>query len=355
MTYLDEEKSEKKGTYMTLEELLGKAVEKLATDVHLTAGISPKCRVNGELVELSPEAVESAEIGRLLEYYLTDEVKERFIKNGEADFSYSLPSIGRFRVNLFKQRGNTAAAIRLFPKKIPTPVELDLPQGVINLALEMRGLTIVTGPAGGGKTTTIASLINVINHIRKAHIITIEDPIEYLYHHDRSIVNQREIGIDTMSYKDALAAALREDADVIFVGELDCCETVNLALMAAETGHMVFTAMHTMDCVSAIQRIVDMFPPYNQPQIRSQLGNVLGAVICRQLLTSMHGGKRVPAFEVLYNNAEIKQMLVEDRISQIPLAMKNGKEEGMQLMDDAIYNLYLRQEIDEETMKKYSG
>ncbi|MBR5338190.1 MAG: PilT/PilU family type 4a pilus ATPase [Lachnospiraceae bacterium] len=340
---------------MTLEELLNTAVEKLATDVHLTSGISPRCRVNGELVELFPDKMDSAEIGRMIEYYLTDDVKERFIKNGEADFSYSLPSTGRFRVNLFRQRGNLAAAIRLFPKKIPTPNDLDIPYGVVELTRLQRGLIIVTGPTGGGKTTTLASLIDVINHTRKVHIITIEDPIEYLYHHDKAIVNQREIGIDTMSYRDALYAALREDADVILVGELDCCETVNLALMAAETGHMVFTAMHTMDCVSAIQRIIDMFPPYNQPQIRSQLGNVLNAVICRQLLSSVRGGGRVPAFELMFNNAEIKQLLQEDKIAQIPLAMKKGRAEGMQLMDDAIYNLYLRQEIDEETMKKFSG
>ena len=340
---------------MTLEELLTIAVEKRATDVHLTSGISPRCRVNGQIVELTDEKIDSAEIGRLIEYYLTDDVKERFIKNGEADFSYSLPSIGRFRVNLFRQRGNLAASIRLFPKKIPTPEDLKLPAGIVEMTRQLRGLTIVTGPTGGGKTTTLASLIDEINHTSSVHIITIEDPIEYLYHHDRAIVNQREIGIDTMSYKDALYAALREDADVIFVGELDCCDTVNLALMAAETGHMVFTAMHTMDCVSAIQRIIDMFPPYNQPQIRSQLGNVLNAVICRQLLPGVQGKGRVPAFEVVYNNAEVKQLLMEDKVALIPTAMKRGRAEGMQLMDDAIYNLYLRQEIDEETMKKYSG
>ena len=338
----------------TLEELLIEAGEQHATDLHFTAGIAPRIRVNGELIPLNDEVMESEDIRKLIEDYLTDDVREKFEKCGEADFSYSMPGTGRFRVNMFKQRGNIALAIRLFQKKIPTPEELRLPERVIELTRQSKGLIIVTGPTGGGKTTTLASLINEINHTRNVHIVTIEDPIEYLYHHDRAIVNQREIGIDTLSYHDALAAALRENADVILVGELDSVETVNLALMAADTGHLVFSAMHTVDCVSALQRLVDMFPPHNQSQVRIQLGNVLNAVICRQLLTNARGGERVAAFEVLFNNPEIKSLLREDKIGQIPTAMKNYRTQGMQIMNDAIYNLYLKQEIDEETMKMLS-
>ena len=238
---------------MNLEQLLILAEEKRASDVHLTVGISPRCRINGKLVELWEERMNAETIATLIEPLLTAEITERLKTTGEADFSYSLPLIGRFRVNVFKQRNNYAVAIRLFPNEIPTPEELRLPTKVVELTKKKRGLTIVTGPTGGGKTTTVASLINEINHNQSVHVITIEDPIEYLYRHDKAMVNQREIGIDTFSYKDALAAALRENTDVIFVGELDDYETVNLALMAAETGHMVFTTMHTVDCVSTIQ------------------------------------------------------------------------------------------------------
>ncbi len=340
---------------MNLEQLLILAEEKRASDVHLTVGISPRCRINGKLVELWEERMNAETIATLIEPLLTAEITERLKTTGEADFSYSLPLIGRFRVNVFKQRNNYAVAIRLFPNEIPTPEELRLPTKVVELTKKKRGLTIVTGPTGGGKTTTVASLINEINHNQSVHVITIEDPIEYLYRHDKAMVNQREIGIDTFSYKDALAAALRENTDVIFVGELDDYETVNLALMAAETGHMVFTTMHTVDCVSTIQRIVDMFPPYHQSQIRTQLGNVLNAVISQQLLSSAQGGRRVAAFEVMYNNPEIRQLLREDKVNQIPSVIKKYKLEGMQIMDDAVYNLYLKQEIDEETMKKFSS
>lgn len=338
---------------MNLEELLALAEEKKASDVHLTVGISPRARVNGELVELTDERMDSTTIFKLIENLYTPEIESKISETGEADFSYSTPKIGRFRVNVFKQRSNLAVAIRLFPNEIPTPQELKLPTGVIELTRQKRGLTLVTGPTGGGKTTTVASLINEINHTQNVHVITIEDPIEYLYKHDKAMVNQREIGIDTASYKDALSACLRENSDVIFVGELDNSDTVTLALMAAETGHLVISTMHTMDCVSTIQRIVDMYPPHNQTQIRSQLGNVLNAIICQQLLTNAQGKERVAAFEVMYNTPEIRKLLREDKIGQIPAVMK--RSQGMQVMDDAVYNLYLKQEIDEETMKKYSG
>lgn len=340
---------------MTLEELLILASEKRATDVHLTVGMSPRCRVNGELVELISGKMDSEGILKLIQPLFNPEIESKLNEIYEADFSYSVPQVGRFRVNVFKQRGNLAIAIRLFPNEIPTPKELKLPDGIVELMEQKRGLTLVTGPTGGGKTTTVASLINVINHTQSVHVITIEDPIEYLYRHDKAMVNQREVGIDTGSYKDALSAALRENTDVIFVGELDNFETVTLALMAAETGHMVISTMHTVDTVSTLNRIVDMFPPHNRVQLLIQLGNVLNAVICQQLLTNAQGRERVAAFEVMYNTPEIRKLLREDKIAQIPGVMKRNNRMGMQVMDDAVYNLYLKQEIDEETMKKYSG
>ncbi|MBE6014497.1 MAG: PilT/PilU family type 4a pilus ATPase [Lachnospiraceae bacterium] len=340
---------------MTLEELLILASEKRATDVHLTVGMSPRCRVNGELVELISGKMDSEGILKLIQPLFNPEIESKLNEIYEADFSYSVPQVGRFRVNVFKQRGNLAIAIRLFPNEIPTPKELKLPDGIVELMEQKRGLTLVTGPTGGGKTTTVASLINVINHTQSVHVITIEDPIEYLYRHDKAMVNQREVGIDTGSYKDALSAALRENTDVIFVGELDNYETVTLALMAAETGHMVISTMHTVDTVSTLNRIVDMFPPHNRVQLLIQLGNVLNAVICQQLLTNAQGRERVAAFEVMYNTPEIRKLLREDKIAQIPGVMKRSNRMGMQIMDDAVYNLYLKQEIDEETMKKYSG
>lgn len=339
---------------MSLDELLIMAEEKKATDVHFTVGISPRCRVNGELVELWSQRMDAELINELIQPLLTKEIEARLKTSGEADFSYSMPLIGRFRVNVFRQRNNYAVAIRLFPHEIPTPEALNLPPGVVELVKQKRGLILVTGPTGCGKTTTVASMINEINHSQNVHVITIEDPIEYLYRHDRAMVNQREIGIDTNSYKDALSAALRENADVIFVGELDNHETVNLAIMAAETGHLVLSTMHTVDCISTLTRIIDMYPPYNQAQVRIQLANALNAVISQQLLPNAQGDRRAAAFEVMYNNAEISSLIREDKIGQIPKVMKKCKTEGMQVMNDAVYNLFLRQIIDENTMKKYS-
>ena len=339
----------------SLDELLVLAETKNATDVHFTVGITPRCRVNGELVELCDDKMNAESIVELLEPLLSADVKERLKNTGEADFSYSMPLIGRFRVNVFRQRNNYAIAIRLFPNEIPSPEELALPSAIVDLARQKRGLNLVTGPTGGGKTTTVASLLNEINRTQNVHVITIEDPIEYLYKHDKAMVNQREIGIDTNSYKEALSAALRENADVIFVGELDNYETVNLALMAAETGHMVLSTMHTMDCVSTLTRIIDMYPPHQQNQARLQLGNALNAIICQQLIPSNQGEKRVAAFEAMFNTPEIQHLIREDKFLQVPAVMKKSRAEGMQVMDDAVYNLFLKQIISEETVRKYSS
>lgn len=333
---------------ITIEELLLLAKEKGASDLHITVGIPPKCRVHGILVNLGENKLLPSDTNRIIWPMLTDQLKQKLEKNGEIDFSYSIPNLGRYRVNVFKQRGSYAAAIRLVGTVIPHPKTLGIPESVLELTKKKRGLVLVTGPTGSGKSTTLASLIDVINTNSNSHIITLEDPIEYLHQHKKSIVNQREIGLDTDSYQDALRAALREDPDVILVGEMRDLETIAIAITAAETGHLVFSTLHTIGAANTVDRMIDVFPPHQQQQIRIQLASVLEAVISQQLIPSSDGLGRVAAFEVMHVNSAIRNLIREAKAHQITSIIQTNKKFGMQTMDEAIYHLYISKMIDSE-------
>lgn len=324
---------------LTMEDILREASYRKASDIHITVGIPPVFRVNGDLIYYNDEKV-TPDITSMLAYSLMEpKLKAHFDEYGEVDFAYAIPSIGRFRVNAYRQRGSIAIALRMVGSEIPDPVKLGLSPSVIDLYKKKRGLILVTGPTGSGKSTTLASIIGLINKTRKCHIITLEDPIEYLHTHDKSIVNQREMGLDSLSYSNALRAALRQDPDVILVGEMRDLETISIAVTAAETGHLVLSTLHTTGAVSTIDRIIDVFPPHQQQQIRVQLASVLQAIISQQLLPTMDGRGRVAAFEVLHMNSAVRNLIRENKSHQIMSIMQTNRRIGMQTMDDALYDL----------------
>lgn len=325
---------------ITIEELLVIAAEHGASDVHITVGVPPKMRINGALYNMDYPALLPQDTEPIIMSIMDRRRKEIFDETGEVDFSISVPQIGRYRVNIFKQRGSMAAALRVVGMDIPTADSLGVPRAVQDLYSKKRGLVLVTGPTGSGKSTTLASLINLINSERTDHIITLEDPIEYLHNHNKSMVNQREIGLDTMSYAAALRAALREDPDVILVGEMRDLDTISIAITAAETGHLVFSTLHTIGAASTIDRVIDVFPTHQQQQIRIQLSMVLEAVISQQLIPTADGKGRVAAFEVMLANAAIKNMIREGKTYQIQSMIQTNGKLGMITMDDALYNLY---------------
>ena len=324
---------------ITMEELLREAKEKKASDLHITVGVPPIMRVNGELGYTDHEKLLPKDTIDIVDPILNPKQKAYFEEYGEVDFSFSIPSIGRFRVNAFKQRGSVAAAIRLVDSVIPDPREIGLPPSIINLYKKKRGLVLVTGPTGSGKSTTLASIIGTINQNRNAHVITLEDPIEYLHAHNKSIVNQREMGLDSHSYAHALRAALRQDPDVILVGEMRDLETISIAITAAETGHLVLSTLHTTGAVSTIDRIIDVFPPLQQQQIRIQLAGVLQAVISQQLIPTIDNKGRIAAFEILHMNQAVRNLIREQKTHQILSIMQTNKRLGMQTMDDALIDL----------------
>lgn len=331
---------------MTIEELLTVAKEKGASDLHITVGIPPKCRINGELTDMPYDKLLPADTTALIMPMLSENFKKVVEEKGEVDFAYSIPNLGRYRVNVFRQRGSLAVVIRLVGTIIPTTASLGLPESVTDLTKKKRGLVLVTGPTGSGKSTTLASLIDVINTNYNTHIITLEDPIEYLHQHKKAVVNQREIGLDTHSYANALRAALREDPDVILVGEMRDLDTISIAITAAETGHLVFSTLHTIGAASTIDRIIDVFPPHQQQQIRIQLASVLEAVISQQLIPTTGGKGRVAAFEVMHANVAVKNLIREAKSHQITNIIQTNKKLGMQTMDDAIFDLYLKRKIE---------
>ena len=326
-----------------------------ASDLHITVGVRPKCRISGTLYEMDGfEKLTPAMTKELVESMFGPKQKATMEATGEVDFAYTDTRVGRFRVNAFHQRGSYAAVLRIVASDIPTPEALGIPEAVLGLTKKKRGLVLVTGPTGSGKSTTLASLIDVINKERNEHIITLEDPIEYLHKHNRSIVNQREIGLDTDSYGNALRAALREDPDIILVGEMRDFDTISTAITAAETGHLVFSTLHTIGAAPTIERIVDVFPPHQQNQIRSQLASVLEAVISQQLLPTIDGKSRVAAFEVMLGTPAIKNLIREDKAHQIPSIMQTSKKIGMQTMDDSLFSLYLKHKIDAANAVEYA-
>lgn len=331
---------------LTINELLKEAQLKNASDLHLTVGVSPKCRVNGELIDMGYEPLSPEDTENIIMPIVPDRLKGILRTEGEVDFSYAIPNVGRYRVNVFKQRGSFALVIRLINTVIPKPEDLGLPNSLIELTKKKRGMVLVTGPTGSGKSTTLACLLDIINSNNSGHIITLEDPIEYLHRHKKSIVNQREIGTDSLSFAKALRVVLREDPDVILIGEMRDYETIEIAITAAETGHLVFSTLHTIGAVSTIDRIIDVFPPHQQQQIRVQLSSVLEGVISQQLIPTMDGNGRVAAFEVMLANPAIRNLIREGKNHQIESFIQTNKKMGMQTMDDSIFELYLKGLID---------
>ena len=332
----------------TLEELMTTAKEAGASDVHITVGVPPKMRVNGHLITLDYDRLLPPDTKRYVEEIMDEKQLRAFEENGEYDMSFSIRSLGRFRVNAFHQRGSVAIALRLVGTEVPDPVSLGVPESVIDLYQRKRGLILVTGPTGSGKSTTLAAIIDKINHNRDAHIITLEDPIEYLHQHRMSIVNQREIGLDSHSYANALRAALREDPDVILVGEMRDFETISVAITAAETGHLVLSTLHTIGAASTVDRVIDVFPPHQQQQIRVQFANVLEAVVSQQLIPTIDGHGRVAAFEVLHSNHAVRNLIREGKSHQLMSVMQTNRKMGMMVMDEAIQQLYMAGKISRE-------
>ena len=331
---------------VTIEQIMGCAKDAGASDVHITVGISPKMRVNGKLMVMPFPVLLPADTKRICDSMMNDKQKEHFEEKGEWDFSYSIPQMGRYRVNAFRQRGSVAMVLRIVGTVVPTPESLSLPPSVIDLYKMKRGLVLVTGPTGSGKSTTLASLVGKINMDLDAHIITLEDPIEYLHRHARSIVNQREIGIDATSYDLALRSALREDPDVILVGEMRDLETISTAITAAETGHLVLSPLHTIGAAATIERIIDVFPPHQQEQIRTQLANVLVSVVSQQLVPTVDRRGRVAAFEVMHATPAIRNLIRENKTHQIATSIQTSRRLGMITMDDALVELYMKGKID---------
>jgi len=328
---------------MHVNDLLTIAVTSGASDLHLKVGSYPMMRVRGSLVPASEEKrLDHEDMVAVAAAVLPTSHREKFKDHHEVDLAYSVPGLGRFRCNAFQQRGTVGLIFRVIPMKIPTVDELLLPQVLKRIATEERGLVLVTGTTGSGKSTTLAAMIDEINCTRSAHVMTIEDPIEYLHRDNRSIVNQREIGVDTNSFSQALRSALRQDPDVILVGEMRDFETIETALLAAETGHLVFSTLHTLDATETINRIIAVFPPHQQKQIRLQLASVLKAVISQRLIPHVDARSRVPAVEVLISTAFIRDCIMDkEKTHLIHGAIAQGTSQyGMQTFDQSIFSLY---------------
>lgn len=329
--------------------ILAMAKQAKASDVHITVGVEPKARINGKLVTMQNVSPLTPSITKkMASDILSESQADIFSEKGEIDTSISIPGCGRFRVNVFKQRGSVAMSFRIVDSEIPEPEKLGLPYSVTELYKKKRGLILVTGPTGSGKSTTLATIIDIINKNRQAHIITLEDPIEYIHNHNRSIVNQREIGMDSQSYAAALRAALREDPDVILVGEMRDFETISVAVTAAETGHLVLSTLHTIGAASTVDRIIDVFPTHQQQQIRVQLASVLEAVISQQLIPTKDNRGRVAAMEIMHSTPAIKNLIREGKTHQIISTMQTSKKNGMITMDDAIMTLLKNEKISQE-------
>jgi twitching motility protein PilT len=325
---------------VNLHQLLKAMIEKGASDLHITTGTPPQLRIDGELVPLKVPALTPVDTKQLCYSILTDAQKHKFEEENELDLSFGVKSLARFRANLFMQRGAVAAAFRTIPFKILSFQELGLPPVISEIANRPRGLVLVTGPTGSGKSTTLASIIDKINTEGRYHILTIEDPIEYLHPHKSCIVNQREVGADTDSFKKALKYVLRQDPDVVLIGEMRDLETIEAALVISETGHLAFGTLHTNGAVQTINRIIDVFPPYQQPQIRANLSFVLEGVVSQQLLPKAGGNGRVVALEIMIPNVAIRNLIREDKVHQIYSQMQVGQNKfGMLTLNQSLLNL----------------
>lgn len=333
----------------SIDELLERMVEANASDLHVTTGTPPAIRVRGEVERLDGfDALTAEETQQLLYRILSSEQQKQLEVNRQLDFSYSIPGLARFRVNTYFQRESVGAAFRLIPTELKTLEELGIPESLHVLAEKPRGLVLVTGPTGSGKSTTLAAIIDEINRNRSEHILTIEDPIEFLHRHKRCIVNQREIGPDAKSFAEALRAALRQDPDVILVGEMRDLETISTALTAAETGHLVFGTLHTQSAPSTIDRIIDVFPAEQQEQVRIQIANSLQGVVTQALLPTADGMGRVPALEILLPDDAVRNLIRQGKVEQIYSVMQTNTGRGMQTMEQSLGDLIMRRIVDVE-------
>ena len=333
----------------SIDTLLEQMVAHNASDLHITVGSKPALRVRGSLARLEGYPDLTAEATRELLYrIISSEQQKRLEIERQLDLSYSIPGLARFRVNIYSQRESLAGAFRLIPAELKSLEELGLPTSLYELCNKPRGLVLVTGPTGSGKSTTLAALIDEINRTRADHIITIEDPIEFLHRHKRCIVNQRELGHDATSFADALRGALRQDPDVILLGEMRDLETIATALTAAETGHLVFATLHTQDASSTVDRVIDVFPAAQQGQIRTQLAGTLEGVVAQTLLPTADGQGRVAAVEVLYPDDAVRNLIRQAKIEQVYSVMQTGGKKGLQTMEQALAELVLRGIITEE-------
>lgn len=339
---------------MDIKNILRHAVQLHASDLHLTVGVPPVLRINGDLIQIDDEILTVTLLELIINQITTKEQREKLNNEKSIDHAYTIPELGRFRINVFFQKEVPAIAIRVHTNVIRSLEELKMEDAIKQLALSQRGLVLVTGPAGSGKTTTLAAMIHHINTNKKSHIITLEDPIEFLHQHRHCIINQREIGIDTNSFYDGVREAVRQNPDVILIGEMRDAETISAALTAAETGHLVLGTLHSINAAKTADRIIDSFPPYQQQQIRAQLALTLRGIVAQQLIPLQNAKGRIAATEILISTPAIQTLIREGKNHQINNVIETGSTYGMQTMDRALINLYNRQLISFEQAEKFS-
>ncbi|OLS41525.1 type IV pilus twitching motility protein PilT [Bacillus sp. MRMR6] len=336
-----------------IDNILRAALEFKASDVHLTVGVPPVFRINGDMKRYGKDILLPDDTEEIAKLTIPEDMYDLFKEKGELDYSYGIPGLSRFRVNAYHQRKSVSLALRVVASKTPTLEDLDLPEIVAKLVEKPQGLILVTGPTGSGKSTTLASMIDYVNRTMRKHIVTLEDPIEYLHKHNNSIIDQREVGFDTKSYANGLKGALRQDPDIILVGEMRDLETIGIAITAAETGHLVLGTLHTSSAPSTINRIIDVFPPAQQPQIRVQLASVLVGVISQRLFPTVDKKGRKAATEVLVNNPAIANLIRAEKIHQIQSTMQTSRAQGMHTLEMSIRDLLDRNLIQKEVAVKY--
>ncbi|KFL44428.1 twitching motility protein PilT [Lysinibacillus sp. BF-4] len=334
-------------------QLLQRAYDEGASDLHVTVGIPPTYRINGKLTPYGEDTLTSQQVAAMVETILPMGKQQEFVDKGETDFNYSLGEVCRFRVNAYHQRNEMTIAARLIPAKIPTIDALNMPQILYELADKPQGLILVTGPTGSGKSTTLAAMLDYINETKAKHIITLEDPIEYMHKHKKSVVNQREVGVDTESFASGLRASLRQDPDIILVGEMRDLETISTAITAAETGHLVFATLHTSSAATTIDRIIDVFPAHQQGQVRIQLANVLQGIISQRLFVRKDTKGRIAATEILVQLPSIANLIRNEKVHQIPSVMQTNKALGMHTLHMSMQNLIARGTISLKDARPY--